>query len=219
MMEYRERGDGVKGWHFLPYDRRTANGHGVAISAGVIVALKPYERRIQLCEWGFHSSRLALDAVGYAPGSIVERVRSWGAVQQGYDKLVAEVRECLWIADAEQALHEYGFWVVARFAQELARMPYSRAYADYEEQVRAVTEAKRALLKGEIDHNEYFRVRDRNSALAIERSDDPARKALYYMGSLQAPVAARAGRIAVGLLRYDEVNEELTNRLEALKGS
>ncbi len=95
-------------WHFLPENGLTANGENVKVVPGLIQRMPP---PVTLCERGYHWSVRALDALQYAPGPIVQRVRVWGNVARDTDKGVSSVRECLWVADAERTLHEFAIWV------------------------------------------------------------------------------------------------------------
>ena len=60
-----------------------------------------------MCERGLHASVKPLDALDYAPGNTMCRVRCWGETIVGDDKLVSEYRVADTIIDAEQLL---GFW-------------------------------------------------------------------------------------------------------------
>src|SRR3990167_5345665 len=61
-----------------------------------------------------HGSIRPLDALQYAPGPIVCRVRLWGDVVQDGDKLVARHREVIAMADATRTLHEFAIWCAER---------------------------------------------------------------------------------------------------------
>jgi hypothetical protein len=67
---------------------------------------------LKMCERGVHASRKPLEALGYAPGPVVCRVRCWGDIKEDGDKLVCRNREVLWLANAERALHEFAVWCV-----------------------------------------------------------------------------------------------------------
>ena len=59
---------------------------------------------IKLCNRGLHASLKILDALGYAPGNTISRVRLSGQIIKGDDKLVATKRTCLWAFDAKYVL-------------------------------------------------------------------------------------------------------------------
>jgi hypothetical protein len=94
-------------WHFLR-DDRTAY-HGVE---GVIDVGKKYtvQGEIELCEWGFHGSIEALDALTYAPGSIVTWCDYGESLIIGGDQIVSNEKTILWMANAENVLYEFARW-------------------------------------------------------------------------------------------------------------
>ena len=59
---------------------------------------------IALCERGLHASTRILDALKYAPGRTISRVRLSGEILRGEDKIVATHRTCLWSFDARYIL-------------------------------------------------------------------------------------------------------------------
>src|SRR3990167_6689476 len=95
---------GVLAWHFLGADRRLQFGTRELVEAGkTCSAVGP----LVLCKNGVHASRRAIDALQYAPGPVVCRVRLSGEIQHDPDKSVARHRTVLWIADATAILHEF----------------------------------------------------------------------------------------------------------------
>ena len=66
------------------------------------------------CRSGYHGSARAIDALAYAPGALVARVRLSGVVVEHgspVDKLAASVRENLTdYADCTRVLHEFACW-------------------------------------------------------------------------------------------------------------
>jgi hypothetical protein len=74
---------------------------------------------IIMCKHALHASRTPLDALSYAPGPYLYRVRCWGDVAEETDKLGARHREYVAMVDAtnmlrsfarEQALSVIHFW-------------------------------------------------------------------------------------------------------------
>lgn len=129
----------IEAWHFLPADRMTRFEPRQKVEVGTVltVGCKP-----ELCERGLHASVRAIDALGYAPGPIACRVRVWGDVVLGGDKIAGTHRECMAMVDATNVLHEFSC-NVAEAALLLADVTDDRSW-------RAV-EAKRAWMRGEID--------------------------------------------------------------------
>ena len=89
-------------WHFLPDDRRLRFGDPMPIDPGYVYTA---HGKLRMCRWGMHASERAIDALAYAPGSMVCRVELSGEILRGEDKSVARHREVIWMADANRALH------------------------------------------------------------------------------------------------------------------
>lgn len=90
--------DTVMAWHFtgdrlrdgrpLPADGETLRHNGPLI----------------MCQSGFHASVRLIDALQYAPGSIVWRVRCAVDIERDSDKLLCRERTGLWHCDATEVL-------------------------------------------------------------------------------------------------------------------
>lgn len=94
-------------WHFLPSDGRmksygpdTPYG-GTVVEPGVTYSISGEPR---LCEYGFHGSEKAYDALQYAPGPILCRVKMSGIIHEEFDKMVAQERTVIWMADATEVI-------------------------------------------------------------------------------------------------------------------
>jgi hypothetical protein len=99
-------------WHFITEARALQyDAKSLAVEPGYIYSIADTEMP-ELCERGMHGSRRAIGALKYAPGPVVCRVRIWGDVLEGEDKLVGRHREVLWMADATEALHRMACWSV-----------------------------------------------------------------------------------------------------------
>ncbi|HEX3961606.1 MAG TPA: hypothetical protein VHZ03_34105 [Trebonia sp.] len=72
-----------------------------------------------LCRRGLHGCRTAMQALHYASGDVICRVRLSGEIREDNDKLAASRREVLWLADAGAALHRFAVWCAEA---SLARM-------------------------------------------------------------------------------------------------
>ena len=59
---------------------------------------------IELCKRGLHASTKILDALAYAPGTTISRVRLSGRILRDDVKVVATHRTCLWAFDAKYIL-------------------------------------------------------------------------------------------------------------------
>lgn len=95
------------GWHFLGSNRRVAHYPGSNLSGTLVVpGLKlKVDGKIIPCQRGLHASKKPLDALYYAPGPIVQRVRLSGTIKEQHDKAAASERTTLWLMDASLALH------------------------------------------------------------------------------------------------------------------
>ena len=91
-------------WYFSAADRRLRYGDGREIKAGVTHEV---EGTPELCQRGLHASIDPLQALDYAPGPIIWRVRLSGVIVRGDDKLVATRRKYLWGYDATDMLRAF----------------------------------------------------------------------------------------------------------------
>jgi len=132
-------------WHFLRRDRCMRFTPYTPIQAG-----KSYRAKGRLvpCENGLHASILPLDALRYAPGDIVCRVRLEGKCLVERDKCCARKRTVFWLADAAPVLHEFACLVTQ---QALDRA--SAAGQPPDPRSVAALAAKRAWLRGELDND------------------------------------------------------------------
>jgi hypothetical protein len=60
-----------------------------------------------LCKSGLHASRRLIDALQYARGSMIHRVRCSGDVQEEGDKLICRRRVSIWRIDADELLRSF----------------------------------------------------------------------------------------------------------------
>ncbi len=136
--------DGVLAWHFLPDDGKLRYRPYTTVKVGETLSL-PGGQKPQMCKRGFHASERLIDALVYAPGSLVCRVRVEGDIDTQPDKLVGRSRTVLWMADATTALHEFGAWAAEWILDRLEAKGYK-----IDPRSRAAIEAKRAWLRHEI---------------------------------------------------------------------
>jgi hypothetical protein len=127
-------------YHFLPDDGCLRWGTKEKVKVKHTLILPP-DVKIKLCEQGFHASKRAIDALQYAPGSLVCLVTLHGEIIHGQDKSVAQGRTVIAMADATNVLHEMAC-LCAEQALALIPNPDPRSMA--------AIKAKRAWLRGEI---------------------------------------------------------------------
>ena len=82
----------MKAWYFSNGDRRLRHGDGREIRIG---ETHEVSGEIEMCIHGLHASKKLMDAIYYAPGTIVYRVELSGKIEKGGDKLVAQKRTYL----------------------------------------------------------------------------------------------------------------------------
>jgi hypothetical protein len=133
-------------WHFLRDDRRLGYPPHRLVEVGQKLTVKP---PLELCKWGLHASKKAIDALNYAPGSIACRVELSGEILEGDDKVCATERTVLKMVDATNVLHEFACWCAEQALlqeREAGREPDPRSWA--------AIEAKRKWMRGEITDSE-----------------------------------------------------------------
>mgnify|MGYP000850526419 CR=1 FL=1 len=113
----------VLAWHFLA-DGGVART-GEKIEAGYVYSLPRADspRIIPCTKHGLHGSVHPVDALMYAPGPVLCRVRMWGEVKTHgcpTDKLAARHREVLWMRDISRELRLYACWCVRQVWDRLA---------------------------------------------------------------------------------------------------
>jgi hypothetical protein len=93
------KNDKVLGWHFC-------DGWKLRDGQPLVVG-KTYHipGELVMCERGLHMSRRIIDALQYAPGSVICRVEGWGVVEEQDDKLVCHHRKVLAAIEGEKILH------------------------------------------------------------------------------------------------------------------
>jgi len=92
------------GWHFARANNRLNYDDGRPI---IIGETHTVQGQLKLCEWGLHASSRILDALQYAPGPVIYRVRLSGEILIGDDKMCAPLRTYLWGYDATGILRAF----------------------------------------------------------------------------------------------------------------
>jgi hypothetical protein len=88
------------------------HGDGREVKVGETLTVEP---PVILCERGLHASVRAIDALEYAPGNTLCRVRLSGQIvaPANENKLAATERTVLWRADASKLMHVFACWCAA----------------------------------------------------------------------------------------------------------
>ena len=127
-------------WHFLPRNGRARWGRHGKIEVGRTLSIKA---KPVMCERGFHASERAIDSLAYAPGPVACLVTLGGEIVEDTDKVVAQERTVVAMADASMVLHA--------FACHEAELALQRERKEGREPAAASWEAikvKRRWLKG-----------------------------------------------------------------------
>ncbi len=197
-------------WHFLSEDKRLGNGDGRLVEVGATLEC---EGEPELCNNGMHGSARLIDALYYASGPIVCRVKIEGDVIQDEDKLCGRRRTVLWMLDATDILHEFGL-ACAEDALTLVDNPDPRSVA--------AIAAKRNWLRSEITDEELdsawaaawdaalAAARDEAYAAAMAAALDSAWAAARNAAWAARSAAWNASRSAAQDAAWAKQNERLT---------
>jgi hypothetical protein len=156
----------ILAWHFLPDDRRLQYPPHTLVVAGQTIAATG---KIKLHANGLHGSIRPMDALGYAPGSVIERVEHSGAIIVGHDKVVSSERKCLAIADASRVLFEFACQCAERALtqeREAGREPHKDSW-------KAI-QARRDWLVGKISDEELKAAQSAALNVALSAADSTA---------------------------------------------
>ena len=72
------------------------------------------DRPLEMCRHGYHASIDIMNALQYAPGPILRRVRCSGEIIEGNDKLVCRRRTEIYRIDLTRVLREWACWCATR---------------------------------------------------------------------------------------------------------
>jgi len=150
---------------------------------------------LEMCKHGLHASKRLVDALTYAPGTLVCRVELGGEIIYAKDKMVAMERTILWIADATNTLHEFACWC-AENALHVANVTDERSWN--------AIKTKRAWLAGEVTDSELAAARAAAGVAAGAAARAAAGGAAEDAARAAAGDAAEdAARAAAGAAAWD----------------
>lgn len=153
----------MKAWHFLQDDGRLQWKCGRYRKPKVGQTLTVDPDKLNMCSYGLHASVRIIDALKYAPGSLVCRVEVGGRIIHQDDKLVASERTIIAMADATETLHLMACWAAKR-ALKRVKNPDPRSIA--------AIQAKEKWLRGEITDDELAAAQD--AARAAREAEETA---------------------------------------------
>src|SRR6266403_1760065 len=93
----------ILAWHFLKENGRLAYAPHTLVRVGEWLTVPT---PLSICCTGLHASSRLIDALLYAPGPILCRVELCGELIEQEDKLCAQQRRVIAMADATTILHE-----------------------------------------------------------------------------------------------------------------
>ena len=182
----------IDAWHFVNQARTLNYGEPLAVEAGYIYSIGASET-VDLCSVGMHASRRAIDALKYAPGPIICRVRVWGDVAESADKIAGRHREVLWMADATTVLHRFACWCVRNTPTGNGKTTWGLLT---DPRSRAAIETKERWLDGTATDAELAAARAAASAAARDAARDAASAAAWDAARAAASAAAWAAASA-----------------------
>ena len=91
----------IKAWHFVGDSLR--DGRPIPPDGEWLV----HEGPVTMCNTGLHASRRIMEAIFYAPGSVICRVECDDVVDEHHDKLVCRRRKILWRVDGDELLRDF----------------------------------------------------------------------------------------------------------------
>lgn len=97
----------MRAYYFATEKRKLRYRDNRPIVVGETHTVDITESPLEFCNWGLHASERALDALKYAPGSILYIVKLSGEILTDDDKLCAEKRTYLAELDAAELLREF----------------------------------------------------------------------------------------------------------------
>jgi hypothetical protein len=169
----------ILAWWFCAADK-LPHGDGRPVVVG---ETHDVEGEIVPCERGLHASARLIDALKYAEGPILYRVRLSGTVKSESDKLAASRRTYLWRIDATRVLH--------LFACDVAEEALARAGNPDPRSVEAIR-VKRAWVDGKATDAQLDAARAAAWAAARDAARAAARAAAWAAARDAARAAARA---------------------------
>ena len=128
----------VKGWHFLSEDSTLAYEPGIKVEKGTLLTMT---REPALYKQGLPYSKYLIDALRYAPSSILSRVWIGGKRVKGSSRGAAQKQGILWVGDISNILHEFSCLYAEKALEVTGKT---------DKLLCNVIEAKRAWMRGEI---------------------------------------------------------------------
>ena len=192
----------ILAWHFAAKTLR--DGRPIPIDGELL----RHEGELVLCERGLHASRRILDALSYAPGNTLCRVKIGGKIIIDVNKIVASERTIIWRIDARDVLQRFARCQALGVAH-LWRMPaVVRSFLETgEESLRRVAHAATAAAAADYAANAAAYAHDYAAGAAYAATYARATAAAYddaHAAYAAAKAAAYAHDYAAG--PYDDAS-------------
>ena len=187
----------IKAWHFIHNDftiKTSSMKRPLKVHQGQVLR---HRGPLELCKRGLHASIKPIDAIYYAPGSVVCRVECSGDVIHDEDKLVCSRKRVLWVKNAERTLHEFAI----RCAEEALKK-----VDNPDPRVLEALRVKKLWLDGKVTDEELKAARYAARSAAGYAARSAAIDAAWYAAWYAAIEAAQSAQ-----------NEELERRLLKLE--
>ena len=175
----------VLAWHFVGdalRDGRPIPADGVTLK---------HKGKLELCASGLHASERLIDALQYAPGPILCRVKMGGTIKKESDQLVARQRTILWRVNSTDVLRKFARQCALDVAHLWNMPPVMKQYLETgDESLRATA---------------WAAARDAAWDAASAASSNAASAGGWDAASVAARVAARATAKALQNTRLTEM--------------
>ena len=192
----------ILAWHFASTQMR--DGTPLAAPGGI----ERYDGVVEMCVSGLHASRLLMDALRYAPGTLLRRVECIDPVE-GHDKLVCYERRVLWECDMTAPLRLFARRCALDVAHLWPMPDVVREFLMTEDKALAAWAAAEAAEAAEAAWAAAEAAEAAEAAWAAEAADAAAHAAWA------ARAAGAAARAAAGAAAEAEVRAKQECRLVA----
>ena len=203
----------VLAWHFVGDALR--DGRPIPVDG---VTLK-HKGKLELCASGLHASERLIDALQYAPGPILCRVKMGGTIKKESDQLVARQRTILWRVNSTDVLRKFARQCALDVAHLWNMPPVMKQYLETgDESLRdTASSAAWAAAKDVTKDAAWAAAKDVTKDAARDAARDAALAAVWADASAAAGDAASvAARVAARAAARDAQNTRLTEMVMAL---
>lgn len=182
-------------WHWIKDDRTLRDGTKMIVGEKLVHAYphvvdgETFEGP-SLCHSGYHASERIIDAMQYAPGSVICRVECGGVIVRGADKIVCTERTVIAAIDATEILRSFARQCALDVAHLWSMPAVVQEFLDTGDETKRDAARAAAWV--------VARSAARDAALAAARNDarSAAMNAAWSAARATARAAARAAALA-----------------------